>query len=230
MPQPGLHGVLALAARRTFSKKPWFALGLAFGALLPDADGYAQAFGALVQRMDAATAEAVYHRTLTHSLFFAAGIALLFYLLSLVRRDENLRSFGFGMGAGIGLLHSLVDILGWFDGVGLLWPLWGIDLWNWATLPEIATSLLRAGNFLAFGLYFAYLLSLARRVGSDAAYLPRLRAYASAQFGLWVLFTILAFFLSAGAYNIVDGAVFLFLAYPNTLWVTWKMRETIERG
>ena len=52
MPQPGVHAVLALATRKSFSTKKWFALGLVFGAMPPDADGYAQAYGVLVQKMD----------------------------------------------------------------------------------------------------------------------------------------------------------------------------------
>ena len=62
----------------------------------------------------------------------------------------------------------------------------------------------------------------------NANYLPRLRLYTYVQFGLAVVFTILAVILPVKSYNIPDGAVFLFWAYPNALWVTWRMRETIE--
>jgi len=227
MPQPGIHAILALATSKTFSKKPWFSLGLAFGALFPDADGYPQAFAILVSKMDPIQAEAIYHRTLTHSLFFAAGIAILFYLISMIRGGQSLRTFGFGLATGIAVLHIFVDIFAWFDGVGVLWPLWSINLWDWVILPDIIKNLLRAGNFYAFAAYFAYLLVLAARTQSNASYVPRLRLYAYAQLGLGVVFTILSFVLSVKSYNIPDGAVFLFLAYPNVLWVTWKMRETI---
>ncbi len=228
MAQPGLHGVLALAARKGFSKKPWFALGLAFGALLPDADGYAQAFGSIVQGMDAATAEAIYHRTLTHSLFFAAAVGLVFHLLSQVLRKESWASFGWGMAIGIAVLHTLVDIFIWFDGVGILWPLWEINLWEGVELSPTVGQLLRSANFLAFGLYFAFLIFLARRAGTDQAYLGRLRIYTYAQFGLGILLSVLAFVLSGKTYDTLDGALFLFLAFPNVLWVTWRMRATIE--
>jgi membrane-bound metal-dependent hydrolase YbcI (DUF457 family) len=228
MPQPGLHAVLALATRKSFSRQSWFALGLAFGALVPDADGYPQAFAILVNKMDPVEAEAIFHRTLTHSLLFAAAVILIFYLISLVRGGQGLRTFGLGMGTGIAVLHILPDIFAWFDGVGILWPFWSINLWSWLTLPEIVQKLLRAGNFYALAAYFYYLLVLARRAGSDGTYLPRLRLYTVLQAGLGALFTVLAFVLSVKSYNVPDGAAFLFWAYPNALWVTWRMRATIE--
>jgi membrane-bound metal-dependent hydrolase YbcI (DUF457 family) len=230
MPQPGIHAVLALATRKVFPGKPWFALGLAFGALLPDADSYPQAIAILVARMDPARAEAIFHRTLTHSLFFALAVAIVLWLASLVRGGRGLRTFGFGAATGIAILHIFVDIFAWFDGVGILWPFGSIDLWSWLGLPEIVRSLLRAGNFLAFAWYFAYLGALARRARTDGAYLPRLRWYTWAQLGLGIAFAGLAFLLPAGSYNTIDGAAFLFLAFPNALWVTWKLRATIESG
>ena len=228
MPQPGLHAILALATRKTFSKQRWFALGLVFGALLPDADGYPQAFAILVQGIDALTAEAIHHRTYTHTLLFPLGVAVLLYVVSWIRGGQALRTFGLGLAAGMALLHSLVDILGWFDGVGLLWPLRSVNLWNWIQLPEVARSLLRAMNFWAFALYFIYLARLAHKSGMDRAYLPRLQNYTYGQAALGLVFTMLALILPSSTYNTLDGAVFLFLAFPNALWVTGKMRQTIE--
>ena len=53
-----------------------------------------------------------------------------------------------------------------------------------------------------------------------------------AQTGLHVLsivFTALAFVLSAHVHhNMSYGALFLLWAYPNALWVVWRMRDTIE--
>jgi membrane-bound metal-dependent hydrolase YbcI (DUF457 family) len=228
MPQPGLHAVLALATRKTFSTQKWFALGLTFGALLPDADGYPQAYAVLVNKMDPIEAEAIFHRTLTHSLFFAVALSLLFYLISLYRGGRSLRTFGFGLSTGMAVLHIFVDIFAWFDGVGILWPLWSVNLWGWLELSDIVKNLLRSANFLAFGIYFVYLASLARHARVNDDYLPRLRLYTYAQFGLGIVFTILAVFIPTKSYNIPDGAVFLFWAFPNVLWVTWKMREAIE--
>ena len=88
---------------------------------------------------------------------------------------------------------------------------------------------MRAGNFWAFAGYFAYLSTLARKFATNTGYLQRLKAYTYSQVGLGVIFTVLAFALTTKTYNIPDGAAFLFLAYPNALWVTWRMRETIEK-
>ena len=126
------------------------------------------------------------------------------------------------------VLHTLPDIFLWFDGVGILWPIWSINLWAGLALPEIVSKLLRAANFWAFAWYFAYLTRLAHRAGTDTDYLIRLGRYTYAQLALGILFTMLAFMLSSRAYNMPDGAVFLFWAYPNALWVTWRMRQTIE--
>lgn len=228
MPQPGLHAVLALATRKTFSRQPGFALGLTFGALIPDADGYPQAVAILLGRMDPIEAEAIFHRTLTHSLFFALFIGLAFHLVSLVWANQPLRAFGWGLATGMAALHTFVDIFAWFDGVGLLWPLWSVNLWSGLTLPEAVKSLLRAGNFFAFAAFFAYLAALARRARTNTDYWPRLRLYTLVQLGLGVMFVVLALTLSAATYNLADGAAFLLLAYPNALWVTWRMREVIE--
>jgi membrane-bound metal-dependent hydrolase YbcI (DUF457 family) len=112
--------------------------------------------------MDPDTTEAIYHRTLTHSLFFALAVAIIFYLLSLVLSRSEIGTFGFGLATGMALLHTVIDIFAWFDAVGVFWPLWSIDLWGWFTTPEIISNLLRAGNFFAFAAYFAYLSMLAR--------------------------------------------------------------------
>ena len=228
MPQTGLHAVLSLATRKTFSKQHWFALGQTFGALTPDADSYPQAFAIILGKMDPIKAEEIFHRTLTHSLFFALAVGVAFYLVSLVRGGHSLRTFGLGMATGIAALHIFVDIFAWFDGVGILWPIWSINLWAWLTLPEVVKNLVRAGNFLSFAAYFAYLAVLARRTQVNTDYLPRLRLYTYAQLGLGVVFAVLTFVLSAKTYNLPDGMVFLFLAYPNAVWVTWRMKETIE--
>lgn len=228
MPHPGFHGVLALATRKVFSTKHWFALGLVFGSMIPDADGYPQAFAIMAQGVDAHVAEATFHRTFTHTLFFPLAIALIFLLIHLVKRDQNLLNFGLGMAAGSAILHSLVDILGFFDGVGLLWPIWSVNLYEGVQLSDHQVQMLRSVNFLAFALYFWFLLSIARTKNTNTDYIPRLKNYLYIQAGLFLVFFALTFFLPFKTYNTVDGAVFLFLAFPNVLWVTWKMRNTIE--
>lgn len=228
MPHPGFHGVIALAARKVFSTKHWFALGLVFGAMIPDADGYPQAFAIMAQGMDPHLAEAAFHRTFTHTLFFPLAVAAVFLIIHLFKKDRSLLNFGLGMATGSAVLHSIIDILGFFDGVGLLWPLWSINLYENVHLSERQIQMLRSVNFLAFALYLWYLLSIAKQKNTNADYTPRLRTYVIAQAVLFVVFLALTFVLPFKTYNTVDGAAFLFLAFPNVLWATWKMRETIE--
>jgi membrane-bound metal-dependent hydrolase YbcI (DUF457 family) len=228
MPQTGLHAALALATRKTFSKQRWFALGLTFGALTPDADSYPQAFAIILGKMDPLKAQEIFHRTLAHSLLFALAVGVGFYIVSLASGAPSLRKFGLGMATGIAALHVFVDIFAWFDAVGILWPLWSINLWAWLTPSELIKNIIRAGNFLAFAAYFAYLAVIARRAKTNTSYLPRLRLYTYAQLGFGAVLVVLAFLLSANTYNFPDGTVYLFLAYPNAIWVTWRMRESIE--
>jgi len=228
MPHPGFHGVIALATRKVFSTKNWFALGLVFGSMFPDADGYPQAFAIMAQGMDPHLAEETFHRTFTHTLFFPLAIAVITLLVYAVKRDQTLLNFGLGLTAGSAILHSIIDILGFFDGVGLLWPLWSINLYENVKLADQQVQMLRSVNFLAFALYFWYLLSIASQKNTNADYTPRLKNYMIAQTGLFVLFFALTFVLPFKTYNTIDGAIFLFLAFPNVLWATWKMRETIE--
>jgi hypothetical protein len=143
-------------------------------------------------------------------------------------RGKDLNNFGLGAATGLVLLHIFVDIFIWFNGVGILWPFWSINLWEWITLSGPVQNLIRAGNFYAFAAYFAYLAIIAGRARSDIGYLPRLRLYSYAQLGIGIIFTVLAFALPTSTYNLVDGAILLLLAYPNALWVTWRMRNTIE--
>lgn len=230
MAQIGLHPVFALAARKTFSTNKWFATGLALGALLPDADSYIVAYGFLLGGMDTSQAQELFHRTFTHSVFFAMGIGLLFYLLSRLRRDKNLATFGFGLATGIAVLHIVPDIFIWFRGVEAFWPLGGINLWGTVSYPENIQRLERATNFWSFSLYFIYLASVARKSNTNQDYMPKLRRYTQVQLGISVLFTLLAFILSSKMYNILDGGALLLFAFPNAMWVTWQMRETIEEG
>jgi hypothetical protein len=132
------------------------------------------------------------------------------------------------MAGGSALLHSLVDFQGFFDGVGLLWPIWSINLYARISLTDQQIQMLRSVNFLAVAMYFWYLLSLARKTGRKKTYQPWLQKYLLGQAGLFVVFFALTFTLPFKAYNTIDGAVFLFIAFPNVLWVTWKMRETTE--
>ncbi len=228
MPQPGLHAVLALATRKIFPHRPWFPLGLVLGSVIPDLYGYAQAVAVSVAKMDPIRAEANFHRTATHSLLFALFLGIVFWLLSLAKKSKEIASFGFGLATGMAVLHTLPDLFAWFDGVAVLWPFLTVNLWSSVHLSETVENLLRAGNFFAFGFYFCYLNSLAKKAGTSTNYLQRLRINTWVQFALGTIFAVLAMFLSTKTYSLLDGAVLLLFAFPNALWVTWCSRDTIE--
>jgi hypothetical protein len=196
--------------------------------MLPDLDGYAQAVAVSIAKVDPQVADRVFHRTATHSLLFAMVLAVLFWLASKVKNSPYIANFGYGLATGVAILHGLPDVLAWFDGVGVLWPFFSVNLWGWVQLSDTAENLLHAGNFIAFGLYFGYLMSLARQSGTCASYLPRLHIYTWIQLSLGALFVVLALTLPLKTYSVLDGAVLLLFAFPNALWVTWRAQEAIE--
>jgi len=227
MPQPGLHGLFALSVLRLRPAPRGFALGLMAGALLPDLDTYPQGV-AVVLGMDPARAEALFHRTLTHSLFFAIGVALVLAGSARLRGDRARMAFAGGWLLGSVGLHILPDLLAWFDGVGILWPLWSVNLWASVVLPDPVQNLLRAANFCAFAAYLFLLGKEAQRRGMGERELASLRKEVKVQLGFGALFTPLAFLLPASQYNFLDGAAFLLWAYPRVLWITWRMRSVVE--
>lgn len=95
-------------------------------------------------------------------------------------------------------------------------------------MTDLQTQMLRSVNFAAIALYFWYLLLLAKRANLNLDYAPPVKAYGFAPALLFVVFLGLAFILPFKTFNTIDWAVFLFLAFPNALWVMWKMRDTIE--
>ncbi len=202
-------------------------MGLMAGALLPDLDTYPQGI-AVVLGMDPARAEALFHRTLTHSLFFAIGVALALAGSARLRGDRAQMAFAGGWLLGSVGLHILPDLLAWFDGVGILWPLWSVNLWAGVALPHPVPNLLRAMNFYAFAAYLFALGKEARRRGMNRRGLISLRKEVKVQLGLGALFTPLALLLPTSQYNLLDGAAFLLWAYPRVLWITWRMRSVIE--
>jgi membrane-bound metal-dependent hydrolase YbcI (DUF457 family) len=98
-------------------------LGIVLGSLVPDADNLAVA---TVMKLPT---EGV-HRTFTHSLFTVVAVIVVFYLVSLATKQPRWGNLGVGLGVGI-LMHILLDLILWFNGVAVLWPipLW-INFWS----------------------------------------------------------------------------------------------------
>ncbi|HEY8495732.1 MAG TPA: metal-dependent hydrolase, partial [Limnochordales bacterium] len=100
--------------------------GLVVGSILPDTDFFLLGPLYLIN----AQLGLAMHRTFTHSLLVAAAVLGYFRLRSGGGRDKALWSLGVGIAAGLAV-HSLTDLVVWFSGVDLLWPLGLLGLPSW---------------------------------------------------------------------------------------------------
>jgi len=228
MPQNGIHAMVGVAARKWMPKREWLVLGVVLGNMFPDLDNLVVAFASLALGQPAQEAGELYHRTFTHSVFTIFVMALLFYGVAALTKNEKWKNFGMGFGVGI-LLHMLVDLVLWFNGVPLFWPLGGeLNFWAWFETPAWLKILLDTGEFLAFGLYFLLLASLAQRQGTDANQMAGVKVLGYVELLLFILFTVL--FFSTGTkglvYQVFGGLYLLSLIVG--MVKTVQMRKTIE--
>jgi membrane-bound metal-dependent hydrolase YbcI (DUF457 family) len=166
------------------------------------------------------------HRTATHSLFTIAAIIVVFYIISRVSKHPRWSNLGWGLGLGM-LMHILLDLFIWFNGVALIWPLpvW-INLWANVTPPAWWMKLMDPAELLCLALFFLLLSTTARRHNTDAKYHNTLQVWTGIETGLFVVFTVLVFTMSKGLATIF-GAVYL-LSLFLAIGVTIRMRNTIE--
>lgn len=224
MPQNGVHAIVGIASRRWMPKKEWLLPGVVLGNMFPDLDNLVVAYATLAKLPDPEH----YHRTFTHSIFTIAAMVILFFIVAALTKNEKWRNFGIGFGAGIAM-HILVDLFLWFSGVELLWPIpFELNFWSWFTTPAWLKILLDTGEFLAFGLYFLLLGSLAVRHGTDADRQRSSTTWAYIEFGLFVLFTAVFFIMgSKGLQYQVFGGLYL-LSLIVGMVITIRMKRTIE--
>lgn len=220
MAQAGLHGLVGMLTRKAAGSQEWLLLGVLLGSFIPDVDNLGVAVATLAKLPTAGI-----HRTLTHSVFFMAAVVLVFYLIGLAKKETRWTNLGLGLGLGM-LLHSLLDLLIWFNGVALFWPLplW-INLWANTTPPEWFMKFMDPAEFLFFGLYLWALGSWARKASTDGAFLKTLHLWIILEFGLFVVFTPLAYLMTKGFLTIF-GALYLF-SILMAFFVTLRMRQTV---
>jgi membrane-bound metal-dependent hydrolase YbcI (DUF457 family) len=220
MAQAGIHGMVGAAVRKWLPKREWLLLGVILGNLLPDADNLAVA----VATLTGGSTDGL-HRTFTHSLFFVALLIVVFFCISLIAKSKRWNYLGWGLGVGV-LMHILLDLLVWFNGVEILWPLnsW-VNLWPNIVMPEWWGKLMLPLENAALALFFVYLASLARKTGSDQAYLGKLKIWTWVQAALAVVFLVMVF--SMDGYMTIFGAVYL-LSLFLAAGITIRMRSTIE--
>ena len=145
MAQAGIHSMVGMAVRKWTPARKWLMLGIVLGNLLPDADNLAVAVATVTGK----STEGL-HRTFTHSLFFIAAIIIVGYIVGWAAKKPEWGTLGLGLGIGV-LMHVLLDLLIWFNGVEILWPIpsW-INLWEGVTPPEWWTKLMMPVENLFF--------------------------------------------------------------------------------
>lgn len=223
MPQAGIHAIVGIAARKWMPQKEWLLLGVVLGNMFPDLDNLAVAYATLTKSDTHGL-----HRTFTHSIFTIIVFLILFTLLAALTKNRKWNNFGIGFGIGI-LMHILFDLVLWFNGVELLWPIrYELNFWSWFVLPEWLTILLDTGEFLAFGLYFLLLVSLARRQNTDVQPQISSKIWMYIEFGLFVSFTALFFSIGAeGLPRTIYGVLYL-LSIIVAIVLTIQMSKTVE--
>jgi membrane-bound metal-dependent hydrolase YbcI (DUF457 family) len=221
MPQAGLHALTGMAARGLAERREWLLLGIILGTMLPDMDNVAVAIATL-----AGADTHGLHRTFTHSIFFVLAIVIVFYWIGTARRQPRLTHLGVGLGIGV-VLHILLDLLGWFSGVAILWPIdYELNFWRNANPPEWFMIFLAPAELLMFAVYLYVLGIWSRRYNTDAEYRTKLRNWILLELVLFFIFTPLAYIMTRG-FLTVFGAFYLFSLFMVFL-VTIRMRATIE--
>jgi uncharacterized membrane protein len=213
--------MVGMAVRKKVGRKEWLLLGIILGSFVPDMDNVAVAVATLMK----APTEGI-HRMMTHIVFFMAAIVIVFYLIGRLKKEERWSNLGLGLGLGI-MFHSLLDLLIWFNGVNLFWPLGGeVNFWANTTPPVWFLKFMDPAEFLFFGLYLWALGSWARKTSTDSSYIKTHRAWLILEAALFAIFTPLTYLMTKG-FHTLFGAFYLFSLFM-TFFVTIRMRKTVE--
>jgi len=221
MAQAGIHGLVGAAVRKWVPKAEWLMLGILLGNLFPDTDNLAVAVATVAKLPTEGL-----HRTFTHSLFTIVAILAVCYTMAAFTKKPRWNMLGIGLGTGV-LMHILLDLLIWFNGVAILWPIssW-INLWAGYAPPEWFDKLMLSAEYLFLALYFVLLYSLARKYKTNQDYQKVLLVWTILQAVLFVVFTILVYSMSKG-FTTVNGVAYL-LSLFLAIGVTIRVRQTVE--
>ncbi len=221
MAQAGIHSMVGMAVRKWTLTRKWLMLGIVLGNLFPDADNLAVAIATVTGK----STEGL-HRTFTHSLFFVAAIVLFGYLIGWGTKHQEWGNLGLGLGIGI-LMHILLDLVIWFNGVEILWPLpsW-VNLWQGFSPPAWWEKLMMPMENLFLALFFLLLAATARKRNTNQDYLPTLRIWTWVQGVLFLVFLVLVYTMGAG-FMTIYGVVYL-LSLGLAFGVTLRMKDTVE--
>lgn len=220
MAQAGMHGLVGMLFRKGTAKRDWLLLGILLGSLIPDMDNV----GVAVATLAKLPTEGI-HRTLTHSLFFVLAVMLIFWLVGRGTGQQRWTNLGLGLGAGI-FLHIILDLVLWFNGVEILWPIpsW-VNLWANVSPPEWLSKFMEPAEFLFFGFYLWVLGKWARQYSTNRGFFKWHLFWMTLEFLLFLIFLPLVYLMNKGFLTIY-GAVYLFSLFT-VFFVTIRMRKTI---
>jgi membrane-bound metal-dependent hydrolase YbcI (DUF457 family) len=223
MSQAGIHALVGPAIRKITPTREWLMLGIILGSLFPDLDNFAVTVATLAKLQ---TVGHGLHRTFTHSIAAVLAVVLIFFFVAQLLKQPRWTTLGVGLGVGI-LLHIVLDLLIWFNGVELLWPLGGwVNLWAGVNPPAWFSKLMDPLEFLFFALFFAWLYNTARLNKTDLDFLGTLRVWTIAMVVLLVIFTPLAYLMGKGFQTFIG--LFYLISITAAFVITIRMRQTVE--
>lgn len=222
MANAGLHALAGVLTKNAARNRAWLFLGVILGNMFPDLDNYAVAVATV-----AGGDTHGLHRTFTHSVFTILAVLALFHIIALVRGDDRWRNLGTGLGIGIAM-HMALDLVIWFNGVPLFWPLGSeLNFWENVAPPDwLMTFVASPAELLFFGLYFLWLWRTALAKGTDTTRQRTARAWMLASFILFAVFLPLAY-MDLSVFTIAFGAVYL-VSLTAAFVMTIRMRTTVE--
>ncbi len=213
--------MLGTAIRKVIPKRDWLMLGIILGSLFPDLDNFAIAIATVIKLNTHNL-----HRTFTHSLLVILVVMVVFVIVAQVSKQPRWANLGVGLGIGI-CLHIALDLLIWFNGVELFWPLGGwLNLWENVKPPVWFSKLLEPAEFLFFALFFAWLAKVAQGYKTNLDSIRTLRIWMIAMLVLLAIFTPLAYVMSKGFQTIYG--VFYLVSITTAFVISIRMRQTIE--
>ncbi len=221
MAQAGIHGIAGLAVRKLAPNKEWLLLGIVLGNILPDSDNLAVAVATILGQPTEGL-----HRTFTHSLFFVAALILLGYAAARIFHQPRLSNLGLGLGLGVSM-HIALDLLIWFNGVEILWPLpsW-VNFWEGVSVPVWFSKLLMPLEFLFLGFFLAMMIGRARKLGTDITHLRGAQIWMGVLFVLFIVFLVLVYTMDQG-FMVPYGATYL-VSLGLVAVLVVRMRTTVD--
>lgn len=207
------------------------ALGFAVGSLLPDIDFI---LTTALWFLDETTADRM-HRTFTHSfvtlLPFVLGGGLLY---ASGNRKRGLLVLGIVGGM---TSHVVLDLLFWFEDVGALWPLHAFsdEIPFWISLygdyepPALFTKVIFSWEYGSLALYVGVLYYLSEQFGTNETYRSRLKLWGGVYLLVFLVALALIPLFELETFQVIVFAPSAPFFWPLAVWITVKMRETIEQ-